>query len=71
MQRRGARTWRDGRGGKAVFPLRFKTMALFWGEMNKKIDDGNFDVDDVIANTLFFENERMNRGRKEAGTNRE
>jgi hypothetical protein len=32
--------------------------------MNKKIENGNFDVDDILANTLFFENDRKNRGRK-------
>jgi hypothetical protein len=32
--------------------------------MNKKIEDSFLDVDDVIANTLFFENDRTNRGRR-------
>jgi hypothetical protein len=32
--------------------------------MNKKIDDEYLDPEDVIANTMFFENNRMNRGRR-------
>jgi hypothetical protein len=32
--------------------------------MNKKIDDAYLDAEEVIANTLFFENNQMNRGRK-------
>ena len=38
-----------------LFSVTHKAMALFWREMNKKIDDGNFDVEDVLANTLFLQ----------------
>ena len=47
-----------------LFSVSHKAMALFWREMNKKIENGNFDVDDILANTLFFENNWKNRGRK-------
>ena len=47
-----------------LFSVTHKAMALFWREMNKKIEDSFLDVDDVIANTLFFENDRTNRGRR-------
>jgi hypothetical protein len=41
-----------------LFPLTHKAMAFFSREMNKLIENGNFDVGDVIANTLIFENGR-------------
>jgi hypothetical protein len=42
-----------------LFSVSHKDMALFWHKMNKKIDDGNFYVEDdvIAANTLFFEND--------------
>jgi hypothetical protein len=47
-----------------LFLVSHKAMALFWRKMNKVIKDGNFAVDDILANTLFFENDWKNRGRK-------
>jgi hypothetical protein len=42
-----------------LFSVSHKDMALFWHKMNKKIDYGNFYVEDdvIAANTLFFEND--------------
>ena len=53
-----------------LFSISHEAMALFWREMNKIIEDGNFDVDNILANTLFFENDRTNRGQKLSGTGR-
>jgi hypothetical protein len=47
-----------------LFSVSHRAMALFWREMNKKIDDEYLDAEDVLANTLFFENNRNNRGRR-------
>jgi hypothetical protein len=47
-----------------LFSITHKAMALFWRKMNEKIDNAYLDAEDVIANTMFFENNRMNRGRR-------
>ena len=47
-----------------LFSVSHKAMALFWRKMNKKIDDAYLDAEEVLANTLLFENNRTNRGRK-------
>jgi hypothetical protein len=39
-----------------LFSVSHRAMALFWREINKKIDDAYLDAEDVIANTMFFEN---------------
>ena len=47
-----------------LFSVSHSAMALFWCKMNNIIEDGKFHDDDILVNTLFFENNRKNRGCK-------
>jgi hypothetical protein len=46
-----------------MFSVHNSTMTRFWREINTKLEDENYKVEDIITNLLFFENNRKQRGR--------